>query len=173
MRARLNADGVLFPPGLNADPDFAELTIGGGTPFVTTVINPTAEVVLGAGVAAGLVQGITQAAATGLLTIRRPGLYLVYLSLGQISAALSSGVITLAVQKNSASLAPRMQGVLLQPAVAANFMSFSSHRVVSLTKGDTLRVVITGTVGGFITITEGVLGCVQLSDLPAVTVTGE
>lgn len=172
MRARLNADGGLFSPGINCGPDYGELTIGGGTAFASAS-NPTAEVIDGTGVAAGNSSGLTMSATTGLITVRRPGLYLVYLSIGQISSASASGVITLAVQKNTAAVAPRITAKLLQPAVVDNFMSANCMRVVSLTKGDTIRAVVTGTTGGIITIEEGVLGVCQLLDLPAVTVTGE
>lgn len=161
-RVRLNADNAPAPPGLNADPDFIDVFVEGWA----SAANPTAEVVdtAAAELVLGESYGMTLALATGLITVVRPGRYLVGFDFGQVSSASASGVIEFQIQKNSANLTNTCLSKVLQPAVAANFMSMNACRVLTLAKGDTIRVVCTGTVGGVVTITRGCIYAQQLSD---------
>ena len=167
-RVRMNDDGGLVPPGMNADGDYGTLRIGGGTDF-DTASNPTNEVIDGTGVAAGLAFGCTLDATAGTITVNRTGVYELYLNLSEVSAASASGVITANLQKNSAAFSPPITGKLLQPAVAANFMDLNVRRIVSLVKNDVIRAVLTGTTGGVIKVEHGELGLVQLSDAELAT----
>ena len=168
-RVRVNGDGGLAPPGLNADGVYGVLNIGGGTDF-DTAANPTDEVIDGTGVAAGVAFGCTLDAAAGTITVSRPGVYELDLNLSEISSASASGVITANLQKNSAAFSPVITGKLLQPAVAANFMDLNIRRIVTLAKGDVIRAVLTGTVGGVIKIENGSLMVKQLTDSELATV---
>jgi len=167
-RVRLNDDGGLASPGLNADGDYGSLRIGGGTDF-DTASDPTNEVIDGTGVAAGLAFGCAVDATAGTITISRPGVYRLDLNLSEVSSASASGVITVSLQKNGAAFSPPITGKLLQPAVAANFMDLNIRRIVSLTKNDTVRAVVTGTTGGVIKVEHGELSVEQLSDLELAT----
>jgi hypothetical protein len=162
MRARLNSDGGLHPAGINADPHFGALNIVA----FASASNPTDEVVdnTAGSVVAGASFGCTLDADAGTITMQRPGLYLVSLDLGQVSSASASGNIQFDVQKNSSALSPVLRTKILEPAVVNNFMNMSCSRPLSLAKNDVLRVVVTGTVGGIITVANGTFWVLQLSD---------
>lgn len=161
-RVRLNNDNLPAAPGLNADPDFIDVFVEAWA----SASNPTAEVVdtAAAELVLGESYGMTLALATGLITVNRPGRYLVGFNFGQVSSASASGVIEFQLQKNSANLSNTCLAKILEPAVAANFVSMAASRVLTLAKGDTLRVVCTGTVGGIITVQRGNIYAMQLSD---------
>ena len=108
--------------------------------------------------------GCTLDLTNGTIAAPRDGLYRAKLVLSQVSAASASGVMEFFIQKNSAAMSQACSTKLLQPAVAANFMSASCERVLSLVKGDLIRVVVTGTVGGVITVTTGTLSLEMLGD---------
>lgn len=126
--------------------------------------NPTAEVLDGTGVTSLVALGTTNTTTAGTIDVPRDGVYRLRLALGQVSSASASGVMTFALQNNSAALSAPCILKLLQPAVAANFMSGVCEQVVSLVKGDSIRAVVTGTVGGVITVEEGVLTVEMLGD---------
>lgn len=164
-RVRVNADNLPAAPGLNCDPDFGQLLITSDGSAFASASNPTAADVKGTGVVAGASYGVTLDATNGLLTVKRPGTYEVGFAMGQISSASASGVITLELQKNAASLSKKCISKILEPAVGNNFMAMGNSQIVTgVAAGDVFKLVITGTVGGVITITEGSITVKQLAD---------
>lgn len=128
--------------------------------------NPTAEVVdqATAQLVAVQAKGCTLDLTAGTITVPRDGTYRIGLTLAKVSSASASGVMDFSVQKNSAALTPALTLGLLQPAVVNNFMNASLERTVELVKGDVLRVVVTGTVGGIITVAAGGFSVRQVAD---------
>lgn len=159
MRVRVNGDGGLVSPGLNADPHFGELVLDDATGIALTT--PSATLVAAAAVAAGESFGLTvTAGATSTLTVVRAGRY-------QLSAVLSDlttstgAVVTIAVQKNSAALSPVLQSIMTTAGTADGHIAITG--IVSLAKGDVLRLVAT-TSAGNLTIKRLRFSAVQLSD---------
>lgn len=128
--------------------------------------NPTDEVLdqATAQLVTELDQGVGINLTNGTITIERAGVYEIELVLSKVAAATASGVMDFTVQKNSAALSPTISLGLLQPAVNANHMSAHAKGLATLVLGDVLRVVVTGTVGGVITITSGRFIVRQVSD---------
>lgn len=127
--------------------------------------NPTAEVLDGSGVSSLSELGCTNSTTNGTITVPRDGLYRLVLNLGKVSSASASGVMDFTIQKNSAALSPTSCTLgLLQPAVVNNSMSARCEQVIALVKGDVIRAVVTGTVGGIITIAAGTLSVEMLGD---------
>lgn len=172
MRVRLNADGVLMSPGLNAGPDFGEITVADATGI--TITTPTTATALAHAslTVAGNSSGVTLSATAASITIRRPGLYRVGFSVANMTAVNSQACL-INVFKNGTVLAPTIAASVTQLATAAvlNF-SLAAEGVVSLVKGDVLVPRGTASTGDLI-IKNMRFFAVQLSDLPAVTVTGE
>lgn len=125
--------------------------------------DPTAEVLDQASAQLVTVQekGVTLDLTAGTITVARSGTYLCRLSLSKVSSASVSGVMDFTIQKNSAALSPSITLGLLQPAVANNSMNGSCEGRIDLVKGDVLRCVVTGTIGGIITVTAGRF-CVEM-----------
>jgi hypothetical protein len=170
-RVRVNADNSPASPGLNADSDFAEFLLGNassGAASYATSANPTAEVVstaVSANISANASKfGPTLAAAAGTITIARPGTYLVYVNIADADPASASGVMTFEVQKGGAALSPRLRAKAIATATGVFSLNLSAMRIVTLAGGDVLRLVVTGTTGGVISIVDGSWGVVQLTD---------
>lgn len=168
LRSRNIDDSKVNPDG------FGKPLVLGEIGFVAwaSAANPTDEVLDQNG--AQLINlneiGVDVNLTNGTLEAPRDGRYRVRLNLFTVSAASASGLMEFFVQKNSAALSDVLSTKLLQPAVAANFMSASCERVLSLVKGDLMRVVVTGSVGGVITIARGSFSLEMLSDATAYTV---
>lgn len=166
------ADVVL----VNRDPDDGRLDPNGlGAPLVcgeialvawASAANPTAEVLdqATAQLVTTLAQGVTIDLTAGTITILRAGNYELSLNLSKVSSASASGVMDFSFQKNGSALVPAVTLGLLQPAVAANSMSAHAIGVVPLVAGDVIRAVVTGTVGGVITVASGRIRVRMLSD---------
>jgi hypothetical protein len=133
--------------------------------------DPTAEVLdqSTAQLVTELDQGVAIDLATGTVTIERAGIYELELILSKFSSASASGVMNFTIQKNSAALTPTITLGVLQPAVAANHMSAHCKGLAALVVGDVIRVVVTGTTGGVITIVSGRIIVRQISDATAFT----
>lgn len=133
-----------------------------------TTANPTAELLSSTQGSTAFFSesavGVTISLTAGTLAAPRDGIYRLRLELGTVSSASASGVMEFFLQKNSAALTNAKSVKLLQPAVAANFMSGSVSATVSLVKGDLIRAVVTGTTGGVITIATGSLSIQMLAD---------
>lgn len=135
-----------------------------------TSSNPTAEVLSSTtdGTAGHVVSeqalDCTLSLTAGTITVPRGGTYRIRLNLATVSAASASGVMEFFLQKNAAALTVAKSTKLLQPAVNANFMSATVETVITLVANDAIRAVVTGTVGGIITITTGSLSVEQLAD---------
>lgn len=135
-----------------------------------TTANPTAEALnatvdaTAGHVFSELALGCTLSLANGTIAAPRSGVYRARLNLDTVSSASASGVMEFFLQKNAAALTNVKSTKLLQPAVAANFMSASVETVISLAKGDLIRATVTGTVGGVITIAGGSLVLEMLGD---------
>ena len=170
MRVRLNADGGLAAPGLNADPDFGELTVDDGTGVALTTPTTAADI-KGLPMAAGLSSGCTLSATDGSITINRPGRYLVSFTVAEVTA-VNSQVITVDVYKNAAVLSPAIKATLTQPGTAIPRVSLAGQGMVSLTKNDVLTLRATADTGNF-TTKRVRFSAVQLQDLPAATVAGQ
>lgn len=142
---------------------YGELWIGGGTAFASGA-DPTAEVIDGTGVAAGRSNGAVLSATAGTITIERSGVYDVGFMLQDIAPASASGVMTVELQKDSAAFTQRVRAKTIAPAAAANSVCMFASQRVHLERGAVLRAVITGTVGGIITIADGVIYAHQVPD---------
>lgn len=168
MRIRVNADGGLASPGLNAAPDFGELTVSSA---LTVTTPTTATDIKGGTMAVGNSSGLALSASAGSITIRRPGLYLVYYNISECTG-VNSAVWTFDVYKNAAVASPAVKTGLTHPATAVVRASFNAIGVLSLTKNDVLTFRATADTGSVV-FPSGRFGAYQLLDLPAVTVTGE
>lgn len=154
--------------GINPD-NYGRPLVRGEIALVAWVsaANPTAEVLDQATAQLVTVQakGVTIDLTAGTITVLRDGIYELELTLAKVSSASASGVMDFTIQKNSASLSPSVTLGLLQPAVAANFMSATTGRAnVLLAAGDVIRCVVTGTVGGVITVAAGRFSVEMKSD---------
>jgi hypothetical protein len=172
MRVRVNADGQLVSPGLNAGPDFGEITVADATGITLTTPTTAADIKHATLTVVGNSSGVTLSATAASITIRRPGLYLVAFNLGEMTA-VNSQVVTIDIYKNAAVASPTIRASLTQLATAAvlNY-SLAASGVMSLTKGDVLTVRGTADTGNLV-VKRMHFYAVQLADLPAVTVTGE
>ena len=128
--------------------------------------DPTAEVLdqSTAQLVTELDQGVTIDLTTGTIQCDRAGIYELELVLSKFSSASASGVMNFTIQKNSSALTPTITCGVLQPAVAANHMSAGCKGYATLAVGDLIRVVVTGSVGGVITIVSGRIIVRQVSD---------
>lgn len=133
--------------------------------------NPTDEVIdqSGAQLVSLNALGVTLDLTNGTLEAPRDGRYEFRLELFTVSSASASGVMEFFAQKNTAALSTVLSCKLLQPDVAANFMYTGFSRVLSLVKGDKMRCVVTGSVGGIITVARGCMRLMQVSDSTAYT----
>ncbi len=149
-----------------------------GAPFVCGSIayvswvsasDPTAEVLdqSTAQLVSELAQGVTLNLTNGTIEVLRDGVYEMELVLAKFSSASASGIMNFTIQKNSAALTNTITCGVLQPAVAANHMSAGCKGVAALVKGDLIRVVFTGSVGGVMTLVSGRLIVRQRSDASA------
>lgn len=169
MRVRMNVDGVLVSPGMNAGGDFGELTV---TAAFTLTTPTTAADIKASTVTAGNVSGCTLSASAGSVTIRRTGLYLVYFNIADCTG-VDLAVWTFDVYKNAAVLAPVIRSTLSQIATKAVLRpAFAASGVLSLVKNDVITYRGTADTGSIV-FANGRFGVVQLADLPAPTVTGE
>lgn len=141
-----------------------------------TSANPTAEALssttdatAGHVFSENAIGGTTLSLTAGTILCPRDGNYEIVLNLATVSSASASGVMEFFLQKNAAALTNAKSTKLLQPAVAANFMSASVRTTVALVKGDLVRCVVTGTTGGVITIATGSLSITMLSDATVYT----
>lgn len=156
---------------MNPDAQGAPLVMGSiGFAAYATTANPTAEGLnstvdsTSGHVVSETALGCTVSLTAGTITVPRDGTYRLRLNLATVSSASASGVMEFFLQKNAAALTVPRSTKLLQPAVAANFMSATVECVISLVKGDAIRAVVTGTTGGVITIATGSLSVQQLAD---------
>lgn len=156
---------------INPDAQGAPLVSGviGFAAYATTA-NPTAEALnstvdsTAGHVFSELAAGYTLSLTAGTIAVPRDGTYLIRLNLATVSSASASGVMEFFLQKNAAALTIPRSTKLLQPAVAANFMSGTVETRIVLVKGDLIRAVVTGTTGGVITIATGSLSVEQVAD---------
>lgn len=157
-----DVDGKLHPDR------FGDSLVCGSIAFASwaSAANPTAEVLdqSASQLVTEIEKGVTHNLTNGTIEILRDGIYSLELNLSKVSAALASGVMDFSIQKNAAALSPTITCGLLQPAVANNHMAACAFGYATLAKGDLIRAVVTGTVGGVITVASGRLVVRQVSD---------
>lgn len=180
MQVRVVEDGKLAPAGLEAEPVYGELVIGGGTAFASAS-NPAAEVIDGTGVTAGNVNGVTATIAAGTLEVPRSGKYIVELNLADFSCGTASGNVQFDVQyapdgttfaafgaTAATGLGGRMQAIRLALTTKE---SIAISKVQQLVVGGAIRAIVTSAAGAVITVTEGALRLVQIADASPATPT--
>lgn len=144
----------------------------GAIGFLTyaTSANPTAEALnstvdaTAGHVFSEIALGCTLSLTAGTIAVPRDGVYRLNLDLMNVTAASNSGVFTFALQKNAAALTNAKEIKWTNAAAVLPGQSARTTTMVSLVKGDLIRAVITGTVGGIITIGGGSLSVEMLGD---------
>jgi hypothetical protein len=132
-----------------------------------TTANPTAEALSSTtdAVAGHVFEenaiGCTVSLSAGTIAVPRNGVYMLRLELTNVTAASNSGVFAFSLQKNAAALTNVKTIGWTNAAAVLPGVHGSCTARVSLAKGDLIRAVITGSVGGVITIGNGSL-CVQM-----------
>lgn len=151
---------------------FGAPLIRGCIGFLTyaTTANPTAEALSSTTDAvAGHVFsenaiGVTLSLTAGTVLAPRDGNYLLKLVLTNVTAASNSANIAFSIQKNAAALTNVKTVSWINAAAILPGLAGSNETVVSLVKGDLIRVVVTGSTGGVITIGNGSLSMTMVSD---------
>lgn len=149
MRVRVNGDGGLVSPGLNADPHFGEIYVNDDTGVALTTPTTATAIAHASLTLAGPSFGVTIAPTAGSITVARAGKYRVGFALSEITP-VNNQVITLEVYKNGAVVAaatnvsPGARAKFTQPAAAVAIPTMASVGYLDLAKGDvlTLRVVV-------------------------------
>lgn len=144
----------------------------GAIGFLTyaTTSNPTAEAMnstvdAGAGhVFSELALGCTLSLTAGTIAVPRDGVYRLNFDAMNVTAASNSGVFTFELQKNAANLTNRKQATWTNAAAVLPGLTTRITTMVSLVKGDLIRMVVTGTTGGIITVGGGSLSVEMLGD---------
>lgn len=103
----------------------------------------------------------TLSLSAGTIAVPRDGIYLIRLELTNVTAASNSANISFILQKNAAALTNTKTINWINAAAVLPGLAGSCTARVSLVKGDLIRAVFTGSVGGVVTIGNGSL-CVQM-----------
>lgn len=156
---------------INPDGQGSPLVLGtiGFLTYATTA-NPTAEALSSTTDAvAGHVfsenaVGVTLSLTAGTLAAPRDGIFECTLQLTNVTAASNSGVISFSIQKNAAALTNAKTIGWTNAAAILPGLAGSNTARISLVKGDLIRAVVTGTTGGILTIGNGSLSIMMLSD---------
>lgn len=157
---------------------FGKPLVLGAIGFLTyaTSSNPTAEALssttdatAGHVFSENSIGGVTLSLTAGTIAVPRDGNYRLRLELVNVTAASNSGVFTFALQKNAAALTNAKQILWTNAAAVLPGVHGSTSTVVSLVKGDLIRAVFTGSVGGIVTIGSGCLSVEMLSDATVFT----
>ena len=157
---------------------FGKPLVFGAIGFLTyaTSANPTTEALssttdanAGHVFSENSIGGVTLSLTAGTIAVPRDGNYRVKLNLVNVTAASNSGVFTFALQKNSAALTNAKQILWTNAAAVLPGVHGHTDPVIALVKGDLIRAVVTGTVGGVITIGSGCLSVEMLSDATVFT----
>jgi hypothetical protein len=172
MDLRSNTDGAFIcdTSRSNTTPAFGELRIGTAAAFVTASLSAATEVIDAAGGTSGASLmgssfGLTADIATGTFTIIRSGLYELELNLASYTNSLAAGNVTIAVEKNGTALAQPDAVSETQVAATSATLGRRHTRIVSLIKGDVLRVTVTNSAaGGTVSILNSTFRVRQLAD---------
>ncbi len=157
---------------------FGKPLVLGTIGFLTyaTSSNPTAEALSSTTDATGghvfsenSIGGVTLSLTAGTIAVPRDGNYRLQLTLTNVTAASNSGVFSFILQKNSAALTNTKTVGWTNAAAILPGVHGVAVGVVSLVKGDLIRAVFTGSVGGIVTIGAGSLSVEMLSDATAFT----
>lgn len=136
-----------------------------------TTANPTAEALTsttdataGHVFSENAIGGAVLSLTAGTIALPRDGTYELELLLTNVTAASNSGVFAFSLQKNAAALTnAKVLGWTNAAAVLPGVHGVQRARI-SCVKGDLIRAVITGSVGGVITIGSGSLSARMLAD---------
>lgn len=173
----------------NVSPDrFGRPFVYGAIGFLAyaTSSNPTAEALSsttdataghvynasGSGLPGGALAGFGSVAlvlTAGTIEVPRDGYYRLKLWLTNVTAASNSGVFLFAIQKNAAALTNVRSIGWTNAAAVLPGVHGHTESVVSLAKGDLIRAVFTGSVGGIVTVGTGELSVEQVTDATAYT----
>lgn len=168
MDIRSEADGKKLPGGWTAKPHLGKLFIDDATGFVSAA-TPTDEIVDAAPVTIWTPGAtVVGSVAAGTLTIVRSGIYRVDCNMSSVlggNASIITAKIFLdgAVVGATAALGGSFSQIVLMAGTAAVMTIPNFGGLLSLVKGQTLSVAVTGTVGT-VTIKKFQLSAVQLTD---------
>lgn len=167
-----------FDTGQPSPDRFGMPLVRGAIGFLTyaTSSNPTAEALSSTTDAtAGHVYsetsigGVTLSLTAGTIAVPRDGVYMVKLILTNVTSASNSGVFNFAIQKNAAALTNVKNIQWTNAAAVLPGVHGVTEGTISLVKGDLIRAVFTGSVGGIVTVGTGSLSVEMKADATAYT----
>ncbi len=108
--------------------------------------------------------GVTLSLTAGTITVPRDGNYRVTLILTGVTAASNSANIAFILQKGTLALTNTKRIAWINAVAILPGLAGMQSTVIALVKGDAIRAVFTGSVGGVVTINNGSLSVEHVSD---------